>query len=625
MMNKLSIAVLGFALLASTFAQAQVAKRYITVEHFTNTLCSSCRAGNPQLFTSLENNPGEVHHLSIHSEVPYAACIYYQYNTVGNNTRKNLYGINSTPSSITNGLTRGVGGANLLPQSRIDGLKNASSPLRIQVAENISGGVLNVNVRVKTFAAVSNPNLRMFVAIAEKETIYNAPNGESEHFNVFRTMLPGNAGVPFTPAALGSSTSNNFSIAIDPIWQQGQIYATVFIQDTVTKEIWNSGTKFDLILESNVIGADCAGVSNGAANLIVLGGTAPYTYTWSSGGTSNNVSGLAPGVYVVTVIDANDQQYIDSITIPISSSLVTQLSYTPTVASTGTATVSVSGGATPYTYLWSNGNTMATATGLPEGYVSVTVTDGNGCTKDDSIYVSSLTVAVTLGDVQCSGGNDGFVKLTVTGGTAPYTYTWASGQTTDSIGGLVAGNYRVTVQDAAANAFEGSYMITNPSELLLTLTATNASSGSNNGTASAMVMGGTAPYAYLWSTGSSDADITQQPAGDYMLTITDANGCEKTETVTIGLNTGVANLDNATEISLYPNPFGNVLHVVTAGFNQDATVTLYNYLGQQVPVELITHDASGISINTQKLAPGIYLLVLTQGETITVKRVVKGE
>lgn len=624
-MGRFTGIILFLVLLSFSVGKAQVAKRYITVEHFTNTLCSSCRAGNPQLFTSLENNPGEVHHISIHSEVPYSACIYYQYNTVGNNTRKNLYGINSTPTSITNGQTRGVGGANLLPQSRINGLKNASSPLRIQVAENISGNMLNVTVRVKTFSPVTNPNLRMFVAITEKETMYNAPNGETEHFNVFRTMLPNNSGLPFTPAAAGSTSINNFSIAIDPIWQLGQMYAYVFIQDTVTNEIWNSGTKFDLILESNVIGADCSTASNGAANLIVYGGTAPYTYIWSSGGTSNNVSGLGAGVHIVTVTDANDQQYIDSINIPINSTLATQLSYTATMANNGTATVTVSGGAAPYTYLWSNGNTMATATNLPEGYASVTVTDANGCTKDDSIYVSSLTVDVTLGDVQCYGYNDGFVKLTVMGGTPPYTYTWASGQTADSIGGLAPGSYNVTVLDAASNAFEGSYQITGPTELLLSLTATNTNSSGSNGAASAVVTGGTGPFAYDWSTGSIDSVITQQPAGNYTLTVTDANGCEKIETVTIGVNTGIDAIDGESDLLIYPNPFGDKLQVAASGFNQDATVAMFNYLGQQVPVELIDHDASGISINTQKLAPGIYLLVLTQGEKVSVKRVSKGE
>ncbi len=624
-MNKLSITILFLALLSFSVGKAQVAKRYITVEHFTNTLCSSCRASNPQLFTSLENNPGEVHHISIHSEVPYSACIYYQYNTIGNNTRKNLYGINSTPTSITNGQTRGVGGANLLPQSRIDGLKNASSPLRIQVAENISGNMLNVTVRVKTFSQVTNPNLRMFVAISEQETMYNAPNGETEHFNVFRTMLPNNSGMPFAPAAVGSTSINNFSIAIDPIWQLGEMYAYVFIQDTVTNEIWNSGTKFDLILESNVIGADCSTASNGAVNLVVFGGTAPYTYAWSSGGTSNNISGLGAGVHIVTVTDANDHQYIDSINIPINSTLATQLSYTATMANNGTATVTVSGGAAPYTYLWSNGNTMATATNLPEGYVSVTVTDANGCAKNDSIYVSSLTVNVALDNVKCNGSNDGFVKLTVMGGTPPYTYTWASGQTTDSIGALAEGNYNVTVLDAASNVFEGSYQITSPTELLLNLTATNTSSSSSNGMASALVTGGTAPFDYAWSTGGTDSVITQQPAGNYTLNVTDANGCEKTETVTIGVNTGIAAIDGESDLLIYPNPFSNKLQVVANGFNQDASVAMFNYLGQQVTVELIEQDTSGISINTQKLAPGIYLLVLTQGEKVSIKRVSKGQ
>lgn len=623
-MKKLPLSFACFFLFASTWLHSQTAKRYITVEHFTNTLCSSCAAGNPQLFNTLDNNPGEVHHVSIHSEVPYAACIYYQYNTAGNNARKNLYGVNSTPTSYTNGLTRGVGGANLLPQSRVDQLVNQTSPLRIQVTETVNGNMLNINVAVKSFAAVNNPNLRLYVAITEKETFYNAPNGESEHFNVFRTMLPDDAGKRFVAAPIGFVSNHNFSVTLDPVWQANEVYALVFIQDTLTKEIWNSGTKFDLIVESTIVPEDCANAGNGSATVMVSGGQPPYTYFWDNGNGAATYGNLAAGTYMVTITDANNYKYVDSIVVPTNNSLSTQMSYTPTTAANGTATVLVTGGTAPYIYLWSNGNTMATAMGLSEGFAQVTVTDANGCTKNDSIYVSRLTVAASTQNPSCFGDNNGSVKLTVTGGVEPYSYIWSNAATTDSIGGLAAGTYLVTITDANANAFEGGYNLSNPAELLININTTDASSA-NNGTATVVGTGGTMPYTYSWENGATTANISQLASGDYSVTVTDANGCEKTGIAAVGQLTGILDLPENNLISLYPNPFNNALTIVSKEPLTLANAVFYNLLGERVMNVDLDNNRNMVTIDTDQLSTGIYIMILTNGANQSVIRVVKGE
>lgn len=295
-------------------AYSQTAKRYVTLEHFTNTLCSVCANNNPALFNNLDSNPGEVHHISIHSEIPYTSCIYYQHNTTGNNYRKDLYGnIFGTPTTITNGTTKGTGAANLLPQSTIDNNRYATSPLRIQVSETISGNMLNITVRVKTYRPIVNPNLKLFVAIAEKYIMYNAPNGESDHQNVFRTMLPANEGESISPAPVGQEVVKNYSVMLDGAWDASEIYAYAFVQDVSTLEIINSGTKFDLILEHAVTPEDSANVGNGAIDLMVSGGTQPYTYNWSTGATTSMINNLNNGDYTVTVTDAAGFEYIDTV------------------------------------------------------------------------------------------------------------------------------------------------------------------------------------------------------------------------------------------------------------------------------------------------------------------------
>ncbi len=622
-MHPLRYLTFAIFLLSATLLSGQTAKRYLTVEHFTNTRCSSCAAQNPQLFTTLNNNPGQVHHLSIHSIVPYAACVFYQHNTVGNNTRRNVYAINSTPTTYTNGLIKGIGGPSLFPQSRVDDLKNSTSPIRIQVSESIVGNTVNINVKVKTFQAFNNTNLRMYVAIAEQQIQYNAPNGEPNHYNVFRTMLPSDAGQAFLPAAVGQELNQNYSVAIHPDWQASQLFATVFIQDTVTKEIWNSGTRFDLIIDATITGTDCANAANGSASLQVSGGTPPYTYQWTGGGAANSANGLVNGAYPVTVTDAANRVYIDTITIPVSSTLAAQLSYTPTTGTNGTATVVASGGTPPYSYLWSNGNTSTTANGLMEGYAGVTITDDNGCSRSDSVFVSRLTVTATVTDVQCSGGTDGSIKLSVSGGVAPYTYAWAGGATTDSIGGLMAGSYLVTVTDDSSNAFEGNFTVGSPAEISISITTTDAIGSGSNGSASALVTGGTGAYSFNWSNGATVTDVMQLASGTYTLTITDANACEKTATATVGQLTGIGQDPAAPAMRIYPNPISNSIHLESNLPLAGTTVTVINLLGEQVLLQTLADATYTATINTTTLPAGTYLVVLQHLNQQQVLRVVK--
>jgi hypothetical protein len=482
---------------------------------------------------------------------------------------------------------------------------------------------LNITVRVKTFEAFTNPNLRIYVAIAEQEILYNAPNGESDHYNVFRTMLPNNAGQPFSPAALEQELTQNFSIAIHPDWVASQVFATVFVQDTVTKEIWNSGTRFDLIAEATITGADCANAANGSASIALSGGTPPYAFQWFGGGTANSANGLAPGAYPVTITDAANRQFIDTITIPVSSSLTAQLSYTPTTGSNGTATVAASGGTPPYTYLWGNGNTSTTATGLAEGFTSIIITDDNGCTKNDSIYVSRLTVTAATTNVQCFGGTDGAIKLSVSGGVVPYSFSWGGGNTTDSLGHLMAGSYMVTVTDNDGNAFEGNFTVASPAEMSINITTTDATAGNNDGSAIATVTGGTGPYVYMWSNGATISDAMQLAGGNYTLTVTDANACEKTATATIGQLTSIGEIANTPFVSLYPNPFGSQLTIQSLRPLNGTTITVCSLLGQQVITQTVTSTASTATVSTTSLPAGTYLVAVLQNNQKQVLRVVK--
>ncbi|WP_417876835.1 T9SS type A sorting domain-containing protein, partial [Winogradskyella sediminis] len=143
--------------------------------------------------------------------------------------------------------------------------------------------------------------------------------------------------------------------------------------------------------------------------------------------------------------------------------------------------------------------------------------------------------SVVDSNASCNGGSDGSATASATGGTAPYTYAWSNGATTASIVGVVAGTYNVTITDANGCTDTSSVTITEPAALVASsVVDSNAScNGGSDGSATASATGGTAPYTYLWSNAATTASIVGVVAGTYNVTITDANGCTDTSSVTI--------------------------------------------------------------------------------------------
>ncbi len=282
---------------------------------------------------------------------------------------------------------------------------------------------------------------------------------------------------------------------------------------------------------------------DGAADLAVAGGTAPYLYTWSNGATTQDLSSLCEGGYGVTVTDANGCTATDTVTIEASPSLVVDATSTNVTCSAncdGTAEAMAVGGTAPYTYIWSNGETTMSVTGLCGGSYSVTVTDSKGCSGSNTVFINAnplLEVTVTPTSVNCFAGNNGTATPNVTGGVAPYTYLWSNGATTANLQGLVAGSYAVTVTDANGCVNNASAIVTQPADSLNGTTSSTPVSCvlGTDGTASVNATGGTAPYTYAWSTTPTrtTAAITGLRVGSYTVTITDSKGCTVVRTVTV--------------------------------------------------------------------------------------------
>lgn len=290
---------------------------------------------------------------------------------------------------------------------------------------------------------------------------------------------------------------------------------------------------------------------NGTATVEVTGGTSPFSFLWSNNATTQTIENLDAGTYTVTATDANGEIAIGSVTITGVNPLNPNAGSTDETAAganDGTAFAAPFGGVAPYDYNWSNGEATQVITGLPPGAYTVLVTDASGCTATDNVIVNAfgceeLVPELVVIPVSCNGWCNGQIDIfSVTGGSAPYTFLWSTGDTQSAIGNLCPGEYFLTITDSNGCADISSYLMTEPPVLLADAGSTDETLfGSNNGTAWALPSGGTLPYTYAWSNTSVDSLITGLAPGAYYLTITDANGCLDSQSVVI--NPVICNLN----------------------------------------------------------------------------------
>jgi gliding motility-associated-like protein len=284
----------------------------------------------------------------------------------------------------------------------------------------------------------------------------------------------------------------------------------------------------------------CNAVANGSITVAASGGTSAYTYNWGAGITSQNRTGLAAGVYTVTITDANSCSITRSATITAPSAINSSVTVTnASCAVAGSVNITVSGGTAGYTFIWSNGRTTEDNTGLSAGSYTVTITDANGCTSTNgpNAVTAAGTPSALLNsttNISCNGGTNGVININVSGGTPGYTFNWSNGRTTEDITGLNAGAYSVTVTDNNGCTATQSATITGPSAITVTNSSVNVlCNGNATGSVNLTSSGGTTGYTFIWSNGRTTEDISGIAAGTYNVTVTDANGCTSSSSATI--------------------------------------------------------------------------------------------
>ncbi|MBI2966790.1 MAG: T9SS type A sorting domain-containing protein [Bacteroidetes bacterium] len=339
--------------------------------------------------------------------------------------------------------------------------------------------------------------------------------------------------VAVTPA--GGSTPYSY------LWETGNITDTlqgvsagtysITLTDSDNCTVTGAGSVLNAnapIISFTVNDVKCFGISNGSINLAVTGGTPPIFYEWSTGDTIEDLIGLFSGDYTVTVTDSAGCEITDSVTVSEPAQLFTSLSgNSPSCSDScdGTATVTVTGGTSPFTYFWSDGQSGTTATGLCAVTVSVTVADDNDCYAGSSVVITEpqpVAISYSVTNISCFGGSDGSIDISVTGGTPPYTYLWQDGGSNEDTASLGADAYGITVTDV--NSCTGSSLIflTEPPVMSATAAGTDVLCyGQSSGAVNLTVSGGSGFFDFMWSTGDTSEDLLGVDTGFYPVTVTD--------------------------------------------------------------------------------------------------------
>jgi gliding motility-associated-like protein len=435
----------------------------------------------------------------------------------------------------------------------------------------------------------------------------------------------GGGGAPFnidwstgdSGSSISGLTASNYTLTVEDV--DGCVVDTLF-------EV-GEGPQITMPFDS-LVDLTCFESNDGAIFITVGGGVSPYSTQWSGpngfSSTNEDITGLEAGTYTLTVTDDNGCQDNVTATINEPSELTASGTETPVDcfgASTGAIDLTISGGSVPYIVSWSGPNGFTANTedisNLEAGFYTATVTDDNGCTVNATIEVTEpneLQFSESITPITCFGDDDGAIDLNLSGGTAPYSVQWVgpSGFSSNSedISGLAPGDYDVTVTDDNSCVVTNTFTIDPVADITIDLTVTEITcNGSDDGAITTVIGGGTPGYTIGW-TGpngftSGNQDISGLEPGTYTITVTDSNGCIKTDQVNLTEPAAISVLANVNDVSC--NGFSDgFIDITPSGGNPGYD---FSWTGPD-GFNAVTEDISG-------LEAGDYTLVVTDVNSCT--------
>ncbi|CAN5423527.1 hypothetical protein BH09BAC1_BH09BAC1_23410 [soil metagenome] len=617
----------GTKLYYSSWASTTL-KQYDFTNGVTTTLYSSGSYGG-----GLRTGPdGKIYHISNNGgtalgviDLPNAAGAACNYNPTAFNLGVTIGGLNlpevlaGTIPDVISGITTGTinnvscfGGADGKAWAAAT---NGQAPYTYEWSNSTLGDTLR-NVAPGTYYITITDNIRCkirdTVVITEPTQLAISPimgnvncNGQSTGTT---DLGPTGGTTPYTALWNDANTS-----VIRSGMAAGSYTATVTDANGCTANAPVSITQPSaLTLTQTHTNASCNGAANGTANLTVGGGQPNYSYLWSDAGNTASRTGLAAGIYTVTVYDALQCSITASVT--ITEPAVLTLTNVATNVScfggnNGAITTNTTGGTAPYTYLWNTGELTANRTNIVAGSYTVTVTDRNNCTATTSATITQPTASLTLTRVvtnaSCNGATDGAIDLNVAGGTAPYSYAWSNGATTEDIANLNAGIYRPTVTDANGCTATATITVTEPAVIQIAMQVFNTTcSYSSNGNISTNIAGGSGPYTWVWNDGNQPLSRNNLAPATYTITVTDANNCTATQSATVTAPPTIVLATTTTDVLCFGNSTGAV------------TLTVTNAAGGAAAADYLWSDGGQTQNNTD-LPAGTYTVTVTDQSQCT--------
>jgi PKD repeat protein len=355
------------------------------------------------------------------------------------------------------------------------------------------------------------------------------------------------------------------------------------------------------------IDISCFEGSNGLVDMGISGGVAPYVFQWTNGETTEDLNGVPAGAYTLTVTDANFCQTQVTAVVNEPTELVLGIDSLVDVTCTGMATgqawISATGGIEPYTYLWSTGQQTSFVIGLSAGIHQVTVTDSHACSQVISIEIAEPPMIfanlIYISDVGCNGASNGSSIVEVVGGAAPYTYHWSNGDILNLTDSLTGGNQFVVVTDANGCDTTINFIMDEPDVLSVVsaLAQDPTCFGDSSGLIQISITGGSEPYYPLWEDGLTTLQADGFGAGDYLVIVTDFNGCEDSLTVT---------LDEPTQLEIFDMV---VIEPLCSGSEDGSAAVIVQ--GGSAPYFYDWQPSGSTSATPNDLGAGDHIVVIT--------------
>ena len=376
---------------------------------------------------------------------------------------------------------------------------------------------------------------------------------------------------------------------------------------------------------TSIVSPPCADSADGSISVIALGGTGSYLYEWNNGEEDHVIEQLSAGTYALTITDSNQCQSDTSFQLLPVSIIQPNLNINYGCGD-GSILITTfpSGGQEPYQFLWSNDQQGAILGNAAAGSYQLTITDAQQCTVIEEInvdYVSPFTINYNVTEASCADEQDGAIDLNITGGLPPYSISWSTGETTESLSGIPPGQFEVNVTSGSCAIFQ-SITVGGPPQIELNLTF--SAQGESLITAMANASGGTPPFSYEWSnnqTGTIASDLF--PQENYTVSVTDSQGCTLEQQFTPELTSVNEIKEGELQFRLYPNPTTGILNLVfsTEENISKYDVAIYNTTGETMAFfnNLTTPN---YRFSCASFPAGVYYVQLSSGKASATKRIV---